>query len=301
MTLTRDHTFEIFPYENTSAGAVKFGIGEDVSVNAEGFRPGANEWQVQDQVSPTRGTTLFGRDQLLGPSWAWDGHINRQDIEGALESLAALRTAWIPPEEVIDTPGMMSVVRYRLVDRVRRIYGRPRRFDAPPTNTILNGHIPVTMDFKAVDAFTYDDLESAETLDFVPSSSGGVIFPVTFPFTSLPSGDRAGAIHVNGDRPAHPIIRFNGPITNPSLSAAGWTVSLDMTIADGSYVEIDTRPWKLTVLRNGVYSEAGKLGRRQWLKDIKLPVGNVELQYRGQAAEAAPTCIVKWRSTYSSL
>jgi hypothetical protein len=300
--MTEEFNFTIFPYENTAAGAVDFGIGRNVSVNAEGFDSGAREWQVQDQASSTRGTTHFGRDQLLGKTWAWQGHVNMQDVEGALQALAELEAAWTPPEEyVTDVPGAMSVIRYVIGGRTRRVYGRPRRFAAPPTNTILNGHIPVTMDFKLVDSFTYDDAESVATLDYQEVSEGGIIFPVTFPYTSLPSGDRSGSIYVTGNRPAYPIIRFNGPVTNPRLSGPGFDVTLNTTIADGSYIEIDTRPWKLTVLRDGAYNASGTMGRRQYLKDIKFQPGNVELRYRASAGEAAPTCIVKWRGTHSSL
>ena len=111
-----------------------------------------------------------------------------------------------------------------------------------------------------------------------------------------------GSIHVGGKVPTYPIIRFNGPITNPWLQCGSlWKLQLNTTIASGQYIEIDTRPWKLSVLRQGLYSEAGKLARRTRLKDIVLKPGPQELSFGGTSAEGTATATVSWRGAYASI
>jgi hypothetical protein len=295
-----EHQFEILPDEASIAG-VGFGIGLDVSVNGDGFDPGETEALVQDSVNSTRGSTMFGRDELLGPTWTWAAHVDQTDVITALAAQGELKKAW-RADAVRQRPGATSVIRYRIGDRVRRVYGRPRRWAAPPDNKILSGFIPVTMTFKTADDLHYADTETATDIGFVAESAGGFIFPTTFPATALPAGQRDGLITVGGDVATYPIIRFNGPVTNPRLACDNsWSVQLDMSIADGQYVEIDTRPWKLTVLRLNAYSEAGKLGKRTRMKDMVLTPGNHDLAFTGNSAEGTASCIVRWRDAYASL
>lgn len=292
--------FEILASEESSEG-VGFGIGLDISVDDGGFDPGANEWGVQDTVSPTRGHTQFGRDYLTGPTWAWSLHTNRSDVPEAVESLGVLSTAW-RGWEIIDTPGAVLPIRYRLADRVRRVYGRPRRFSAPPSNRIISGLVPITCDFKCVDAFTYDDEESSVSLSAnVSQKSTGFTFPVIFPTTTAPPESREGRAFIGGDAPAYPVIRIDGPISKPFLSTDDWRLDLDISLAAGEYAVVDTRPWKLTALKNGTQSVAGKLGRRQWLGDMKLRPGNRSLSFGGSSSTGGATCTVSWRNTHNSI
>ena len=291
--------FELLPDELSTAG-VGFGIGLNVSVDADGFDPGDTEWTIQDSTNPMRGSTNFGRDTPLGPTWTWSLHVNRDDVAPALESLAELRAAW-KAAAIRETPGRTSIIRYRVGGRERRVYGRPRRWAAPPNNLILNGRIPITTTFQTADDLHYSDTESSVDIGFVAGSVGGFEFPVEFPAETLPAGQRDGLSTVGGDSPTYPIIRFNGPITNPRLATAAWALQLNMEITAGQYVEIDTRPWKLSVLRQGLYNEAGKLSRRTWLKDIVLKPGNVEFSFSGVSEAGTASCIVKWRDAYASL
>jgi hypothetical protein len=199
-----DFQFEILPDEDSVDG-VGFGIHLDVSVDDGGFDPGTAEWATQDGQNPLDGTTMFGRDTLLGETWAWNAHINRQTVGEALQTLRALRKAW-RARGILDEPGKMAVVRYQMEGERRRVYGRPRRFAAPPDNKILNGYIPVTMDFKTAVATSFDDLEQITTVNFVVDSDGGLRFPTRFPASPLPPGEREGSILVGGDAPTYPVF-----------------------------------------------------------------------------------------------
>jgi hypothetical protein len=300
MIALEEHQFEILPNELSTTG-VGFGIGLDVSVDGDGWDPGESEWQIQDSINQVRGTRNFGRDSLVGPTHTWAAHVDQEDVPTAVAALETLRTAWMA-KDIVGIPGRMAIVRYRLADRVRRFYGRPRKWAAPPSNRILSGYVPITMTFDTADALFYDDTADSATIPFAPVSEGGFIFPTTFPAETLPPGQREGAILVGGTIPTYPVIRFNGPVNNPSLQCGSqWKLQLNMNILSGDYVEIDTRPWKLTVLRNGLYSEAGKLSRRTWLKDLVLKPGPQELTFLGSSAEGSSSCTITWRSAYASI
>jgi hypothetical protein len=291
--------FELLPSLTADSGFV-FGIGASVSVNEDGFLPGDDDWTHEDEQNPRRGGVNFGREVLNGPTWGWNLHINEKDVPSAVDTLGAFKTAW-RALAIRQTPGAIIPIRYRLNDRYRRIYGRPRRFSAPPANGILNGYVPVTVDFACVDGFVYDDEESSVSLQLNSGSDGGFILPATFPVTTLPVGLNEGQAVVGGDAPAYPVIRFNGPVTNPSVATDAWTLSLDRSIAAGDYVEIDLRPWALTALLNGTSSVGGDLGRRTYLSDIKLEPGPHTLVFRGGDETGSATCEVRWSNAWNSI
>lgn len=303
--IDKDYHFEILPNEGTGDG-VPFGIGLDVSLDAEGFAPGSTDWAVQDAEDPSSGVTMFGRDRLLGPVWNWQLHVNRTDADEAIETLGVFKTAW-RALHIRNTPGAVVALRYRVGGRTRRIYGRPRRFEAPPTNQILSGYVPVSVDFKCVDDFTYEDQETTVTLslgedleDPTQDTGGGFIFPVTFPVATLPPTRERIQVSVGGDAPTYPIVRFNGPVVDPRLVTDDWTLSLGYTIPAGQYVEIDTRPWRQTVMLNGATSVAGRLGRRQRLSKVYFNPGRFEAKYVGFSSSSS-TCVVRWAAAHNSL
>lgn len=298
-TTLSDMQFEILPDLTSDEGLV-FGIGADVSIDDGGFLPGDDDWNIDDASNPRRGGTSFGRETLNGPSWGWNLHVNRTELAEALETLGTFKTAW-RALHLRDSPGAVLPIRYQLDGRVRRVYGRPRRFAAPPSNLILSGYIPITVDFQTVDGFVYDDVESAVTLSMQQGSFGGFTFPTVLPVETLPVGLSQQQVVVSGDAPAYPVVRFNGPVTNPILEHGDWTLSLDLTIPDGQYVEVDLRPWALTALLNGTSSVAGKIGRRQYLADMVMQPGPNTLLFRGSASESTATCAVRWSNAWNSI
>lgn len=300
-TTLLDHQFELLPDLLAPSGEV-FGIGAEVSLDDGGFLPGDDDWTNEDEPNPTRGGTAFGRDQLAGPTWGFNLHVNRSDEAGALATLSRFKSAW-RALHIRNVPGAVIPLRYRLNDRYRRVYGRPRRFSGTPDNRGLSGFIPITADFQCVDAFTYDDVEKVVVLGLANGgdSQGGFTFPLTFPTTTLPPGESVAPAVVGGDAPAYPVVRFNGPLTNPSLDAGPWSLSLTRTIPDGSYIEVDLRPWALTVLLNGSTSVATALGRRQYLAEMKLEPGPYAFQLRANAIGSSGSCEVRWSDAWNSI
>lgn len=298
----QDFQFELIPDVDHSADSFGFGLGLNVSVEKDGFDPGTAEWLTQDGQNPLDGSTVMGRDTLAGPTWAWSAFVNEQEIGDALTTLSGLTKAW-RPRRAAGEPQRVSAVRYQLNgDRAaprRLIYGRPRRFNAPPNNQLLTGYIPVTMDFKCVDALHYDaDMKTTGPVSFVVESDGGITFPLTFPYSGLPDSSREGAISVGGDAPTWPIIRFTGPILNPRIQWGDKEWGFTYNLLDGDWLEIDTRPWKRTIMRKGGHNASGALNRRQYLSDMALEPGGYEIAFRGQSSTGTATCTVSWYDAY---
>jgi hypothetical protein len=298
-TVLSEMQFEILPSVTAETGEA-FGIGLPVSVDDGGFLPGDDDWTHQDQADEGRGGMRFGRDVLAGPTWGWNLHVNETDVPSAIATLSRFKAAW-RALKVRNTPGAMVAIRYRLADRYRVIYGRPRRFSAPPTNEILSGKVPITCDFQCVDAFTYDDEQQVVQLTLQQGSEGGFTFPTVFPVTTLPVGGSAQQAVVGGDAPTYPIVRFNGPVVNPVLETDEWSLTLDLSIQADQYVEIDLRPWVLTALLNGTASVADSLDRRQYLSDISLEPGPHTLTFRGSSESSSATCAVRWSNAHNSI
>lgn len=306
--ISADHHFELLPEVDAASGAT-FGIGLDVSLDSDGFAPGSTDWAVQDGENMQNGSTAFGRDRLLGPVWNWQLHVNREDESGALETLRAFRSAWHWLHGR-DEPGKVTALRYQLNGERRRIYGRPRRFEAPPDNLILSGYVPVSVDFKCVDGFTYDDDVKTVSMTLGQAledpgldSGGGFVFPLILPTTTLPPTRRQTQVVVGGDAPAYPVIRFtanSGALANPAFVTDDWRLDLAYTIPEGQYVEVDTRPWRMTALLNGSTSVAGNLGPRQRMSKIRLaPNRRFEGRFVGFSGGSA-TCSVSWSDTHNS-
>jgi hypothetical protein len=301
MTDLRDMQFEILPKEDKLLGGYPFGIGLDVSVNDGGWVPGESEWSVQDTVSQTRGTTLFGRDIQTAGTWSWALHTDQEEEDSALRVAGEFRSAWGAPARGHWEPGEVTTLRYRLSGRTRRIYGRPRRFSQAPSNLMISGNIPLNADFKLADYRTYDDDLSSTVISWAADGSGGMKFPLTFPIHSLPSGTDQGSILVGGNAPTYPVITFNGPVTTPTLVTDGWKLTLDTSIPSGLSVTLDLRPWHLTVIRSDGISLAGKLGRKQWLEDMFFSPGGHDIAFRGASSAGGASCLVSWRNAWSTL
>lgn len=295
-TELKDHQFEILR-DGENAG-VPFGIGLPVSCNADGFDTGSADWLVQDQDDPFSGTTRMGRDVRKGSTWTWALHVNRYSEEDALDSLADLAEVWQPDD--LDT-GDTYVIRYKVGGRVRRVFGRPRRFAGPPNNAILSGMIPVTADFKLVDPNYYADSMESMTVGTTYTSQGGFIFPVTFPVMTLPGGFTAGSAYVSGRRKTWPIVRVNGPVVNPEVQANNWTLRMNVTIGEGHYVEVDTRPWKRTVTMDGTTFIPGAISPQTRLRDLFLEPGQQSFGMRGVSGTGTASATISWYPAYASL
>lgn len=300
MTALQEHQFEILPTEDAVDGYV-FGIGAEVHVDGEGFDPGSMEWLSQDQNNTRRGIRAFGRDLPGAKTWAWESHTDCEDVPSAVAAVEAFSGFWRAPD-VAESPSEHTAIRYRIADRERRVFGRPRNFSAPPSNLILSGLVPITHDFVTVDSYTYDDLESAVVVPYSSSvEGGGWIFPNTFPLVTNPSdGNATGQLAVGGNAKTYPVIRFNGPWLNPVIDFGIWRIQWTGSIPAGGWVEIDARPWRLTALNQSGASVIEGIARRSdWSSWHFKPNTQPQIALSGVAMGGSASAVVRWRNAWT--
>jgi hypothetical protein len=282
------------------------GENDSVVIQPGGFDPGTTDWRVQDQDSPSGDGVVFGRDLLAGQTWGFTFLTNEYTAADALNSLEAMAGLWLNNASR-SVPGAVSVLRYNIGGRVRRVYGRPRRWGLAVTPDLWGGVAPVVADFRCEGALHYDD--ELRTIDVGVvvgdgASSGGMSEPLSAPLSTVGGGARSGVIDVvGGTAPAPFIALIHGPITNPWVAGPGWRFDFLTTLAYNQSLAVDTRPWAKTVLRNDGASLAGTLTRTSTaLSDARLlPGGGAWLDFGGIDGTGTATCAVSWRPTYHSL
>ena len=132
------------------------GENDSVIVQPGGFDPGTADWRVQDQDSPNGDGVVFGRDWLSGQTWGFTFLTNEYTAGDALNSLEAMAALW-KGNASRSTPGAVSILRYGIGGRTRRVYGRPRRWSLAVTPDLWGGVAPVVADFQCEGALHYDD------------------------------------------------------------------------------------------------------------------------------------------------
>lgn len=286
MALLDNEAFEL--------GGFNIGPAQQIACTNLTIDPGDS--RSQDQDSPVGDTRAFGRDMLTAGTWSLDLLINTQDAVSASAAYGALVKAW-RADSTREIPGRQTTLRYGAAGRTRRVYGRPRGIPTLDPNGITTGAVTASAKFVLGDTLTYDDLPQILQITAIAPSTGGLIFPATFPVTTIPSTTRSGVINnVGGDAPTPFEVEFHGPISNPVALINGTRIALATTIAYDQWVTVNTR--ELTVLRNDGANLSGALSRTTYLDDCRLSPGAAELQFSGSDATGTATCKLTWRPAY---
>jgi hypothetical protein len=292
---------EDFQYE---LDGYKFGLGCDLEMEPP-FRPGTRSWNSQMSSMP-RGGRRFGVDKPQGKTWSFDLFVNRANIDmdntaAALQTLEdgsrAWRASWLR-----ESPGAVSVLRYRLGGRTRRVYGRPANWAEAPENRLMSGFIPVSATFETVDDLHYDDVQQSAPLSLQAATVGGFTAPFTTPIvTSTSRSARQGIIVITGDEPTWVTVRFSGPVDDPLLRIGGLAAGLRGTVSYDEVITIDPSPWALSTTRQDGASAAGRLTRSTVLTRMRLEPGAYEAIFTGSDPTGRARATVSWRAARSSL
>lgn len=187
----------------------------------------------------------------------------------------------------------------QLLDWGVSVSGKVRKRSVPYDAEQLWRTGTAAIEWYCADPYLYGLTEqSASTVAYSPAA--GRTYPRVFPFTYGDAGS-AGTVWAtnNGDSPAYPVLRLDGPVANPSVEEPdlGALLILDATLNAGEYVLIDTR--SRAVLFNGTTPRRDFVrGGSTW--PLLLPGAN-QLTYRGSALPGAPgqtsLLTVTWRDT----
>lgn len=291
---------------------IVFGLDAPMCTIEGSFSPGSPDQRLND-AAIEGGDGLRPGAELLGvASWSWQLFADGQTSAEALAHIARLRAVW-PTEALRAQPDVLVPLRYNLGERVRRVYGRPRRWTPTTNNGLLSGTAGVACDFTVFDHRYYDDAEQSASVDILPAQrNSGVRVPFVPPFTSRAAvGPRSTTITVEGDTPTPAIITFEGPVLKPRLTvllnpdedgnpADRWIAEIPSLVASGDPVTVDARPWVRTVTRKsggGVRTSP----RITKIDQLLLPPGRHELVFTGEDPSGEATVTVKWRNAHASL
>ncbi|MFJ3381909.1 hypothetical protein ACIPJ2_16040 [Curtobacterium sp. NPDC090217] len=225
------------------------------------------------------GRTIGVTFGILGRTEAemWD----RFDRLASYWNAAAIRT----------TPGAVAEL---VSDRGRSAFGRPRKI-APSDVFPEAGMMTVETTFRQVDKLWYGAPDQL-TVPFAISQGGGLVEPLKEPLVARGYTTRANTFTVGGTEPTPFVATIRGAILNPGIEIAGVVrYAAQTSLAYDETLTIDTRPGRMSVLRNG--SQIASLTRNSdLLTDGILPPGAGSLVLTGSSSTGNPTATLEWRS-----
>jgi hypothetical protein len=151
----------------------------------------------------------------------------------------------------------------------------------------------------ATDPLKYGDLVTASTL--LPTSTGGLTYPVTYPLTYTGVSNTGVLSVTNGGNTQAPVwLRIDGPIP-----AGGWTVThvgkrqslsfaTSLALAAGEFVTVDMQ--RREVLAQGQAARAGYVTSRGW---FTLDPGDNDIAFSAQNYSATAQLTVTTKPAWS--
>lgn len=280
---------------------VPFGFGQTIVV--ESFDPGNADVRDQDVLSPVGDYRVFGTDRRTPPVWSFDLYTDVETPGEALGWAQNLEEVW-QAESLRLTPNSVMALRYKVADRVRRVYGRPRHFDLVPA-LVRTGRVAIVADFVLAEAVYYDDAENKTTILTVPSSvaASGFTFPITFPLTIGAAGTspRVERVSIGGRRPTWADVIFYGPSLDPWVEISGVRWGLRGTLDAGQSARMSGKPWQAGILRSDGAWVPGMLDPRARLSQLRLPVGEYAVTYGAYDPTGSSRAEIAWRNAYGTM
>ena len=160
----------------------------------------------------------------------------------------------------------------------RRIYGRPRKFTYSRKSP-KSQFFRVTAEYARIDTKSYDDIE---TLLYVGTT------------------DRQFS-RLTGDADSWFRVLFTGPMSQPKLILNGEEIiHLDLTIAAGTIVEVNSYPWSRRVIDSKSMNWRTKLiGNTKYLDQLVLePTTDYTIRYEATGTTADSKVALLWRDAH---
>jgi hypothetical protein len=216
------------------------------------------------------------------------GYIAAPDVASGLAARDRLAAAVsLDPFEVLVAEG----------DSVRNVTAM--RQDAVIWKRNGEAEASFSVQIVAPDPLKYGDLVSQSTL--LPSSSGGLTYPVTYPITYT-GVSTSGVLRVvnEGNTQAPVWLRVDGPIP-----AGGWTVThvgkrqtlsfaTSLALAAGEFVTVDMQ--RREVLAQGQSARAGYVTSRGW---FTLDPGDNDIAFSAQNYSATAQLTITTKPAWS--
>lgn len=236
--------------------------------------------------------TYAGDDFLAGREVEVTLEVYGSDASDFASKIAALTLATRPGRAalplVLRLPGVAGGAKVQTLARVRR--------RSLPLDLDYLYRLPTAvLQFYADDPRFYSTPAGSAVVG-LPTSGGGLTFPAAAPFVfgTVVAGGNVTLTNA-GTFDSSPVVRIDGPVTNPSLQnvTTGKTLTLTLDVPAGQYVDLDFD--RRTVLLNGTASRYSALVSTSTWWDL-IPGAN-EVQFRA-VSFGAGTATFTYRSAW---
>ncbi len=287
------------------AGVV-IGTGTQVPLSEiSGF--GTPAQRTADTDNPVGDGAFPGMDLLSARQVEVEAGIRTPGDPGAaLDLLAQLQQVALD-QDVRLVPGALAVLRAKMPGRpTRRLYGRVRGVDTATMSDVVHGWIPITITFLATDPTWQDDVQQSLTLPLdITDEPSGFRAPVVAPITTGVSSpaERPGWVNNGGNEATWPHLTITGPCSNPKVWVVetGRYLQLNITLAAGERIDIDTRPGTRWVLLNGSGNASTALTSGSRLDLFTIPPGTSEIRWTATDYTNTARLALSWRDAYTGL
>jgi hypothetical protein len=165
---------------------------------------------------------------------------------------------------------------------VKRIYGRPGKFQYAPRYNDNTLWLDVQAEFRRGDTYAHNDIEY-------------YVGPIA------PNVAAVTATRDDGDADSWLRVLIYGPASHPLIQYGGSTIELDLDVAAGVAVEVSSYPWQRRVVDSeGVNHRARVIGATRYLDQIRFPAGaTFPLGWTASGTTSQSEMFFLWRETYN--
>lgn len=284
-------------------GSLLIGKGTSITIAAiEGL--GQPPLRTGDVEPAGEDGLWLGIDYYAGRTLRLDAAIKVPGDATAIWDILATLQADADTPAIRGAGGTTMDLRLKFPGRdARTVRGRLRKLE-PDVTKYRHGWVPLDIEFQAGDYLYYADEPATTSIPLGLLSTGGLTFPLEFPFVI--AGDpaavgRPGYLEVKGTAATWPVLRVAGPCSNPTIThvASGRTLTVQTTLAAGEWVEIDTRPGWRTVLRNN--GGGAPLALTSRIDQFQLTPGVNEIRWTATDNTLTSTLAVTWWPAFKAI
>lgn len=200
--------------------------------------------------------------RLQGRTITIEGHIIGRCTESCVN-------AWNTFKSVLDTQGMLLIVRLGGIGRQLRVW---QSASAPLAKWAGVNILHFSIGLTSLSPYLYG-LDSVSGVSGLPSSSGGMQFPYHFGGTGVSSSSWMWSENVVssqvvldnvGTAPSPVMIRIDGPVVNPQIVhvRSGHVMAFAMSLGSGHYATINGVTHEILI--DGTDPARGRVVRREW-------------------------------------
>lgn len=234
---------------------------------------------------------LHGADYLGSRRVTISVTVRGDNPSDVVANIDTLLSSWSPTTDeattkllTIQEPGQVA----------RAFKGRTRRAQIDKRRIIGNRAAGV-LEFVCMDPRIYSAAEHALTVNMVNSTEGRT-YPRVYPMTYTLGEANILTVTNAGNFPTRPVVRFDGPTTNPRIQNVdtGAELRVNITLASGEFLVVDFGSKE--ILLNGTAS-------RYNLRDAssswwELPPGDTDVRFISSTYAPEASMTVSWRDAW---